>query len=228
MDKSIYKELKRKLNKERAFEEYISYCVSSLEFPERIFLLKCSVLHHGNPNTCCDCESVNVGFDVERDNKVYGHFCYDCNESKDELNSWTSSIQLLAEECDRHFISDVSSRSGVGTGLTSDMSFKNNLDAQNKVLETAYQLLEDVNIDTAIINDNARNELKDLISYVLKSEGAEERHKCPTDCKNLIYVEDICGLELEHWGCESCPKGYNVPIEVVRDYDNKELITYNK
>tara|TARA_R110002050_G_scaffold94903_1_gene197655 strand:- start:130 stop:291 length:162 start_codon:yes stop_codon:yes gene_type:complete len=49
-------------------------------------------------------------------------------------------------------------------------------------------------------------------------------------CKNCIneklhYHEDYISCEIEVWHCKSCDTLFNVPIEIVRDFDEAEEVT---
>ena len=50
----------------------------------------------------------------------------------------------------------------------------------------------------------------------------KNNNKC---CKeeHLEYIESECAGETEIWYCKKCSKEYTIPVEYIRDFDNKEL-----
>ena len=51
----------------------------------------------------------------------------------------------------------------------------------------------------------------------------ENNNKC-CNSDNLVYDEEIICGEVELWYCIKCKKSYNIPIEIRRDFDNREFV----
>ena len=47
-------------------------------------------------------------------------------------------------------------------------------------------------------------------------------------CENLEFLEGGDGVEWERWKCKICHLEYVVPIEIVRDFNDIELIERRK
>jgi len=193
------------------------------KYEEGKYLTSCSCIHYKDETTCSDCGSINVEFDYEvkglfNQSHIEEYYCLDC-KSTEEIASYQSNIYGLAEIIARHQKGFDYTRYG-GNGLYAEMCFKNELKLQNVVLDKAHDLIQFPVIYN--LNEDDINELKANVVFVF-DEWASKQNKCPKDCKNIEYVEVlICG-ELEHWGCDDCGKSFNVSIEIVRDFKNKEV-----
>jgi hypothetical protein len=193
------------------------------KYEEGKYLTSCSCVHYKDETTCSDCGSINVEFDYEvkglfNQSHIEEYYCLDC-KSTEEIASYQSNIYGLAEIIARHQKGFDYTRYG-SNGLYSEMCFKNELELQNVVLDKAHDLIKYPVIYN--LNEDDINELKANVVFVF-DEWASKQNKCPKDCKNIEYVEElICG-ELEHWACDDCGKSFNVSIEIVRDFKNKEV-----
>jgi|TARA_R100001460_G_scaffold106278_2_gene153657 hypothetical protein len=55
----------------------------------------------------------------------------------------------------------------------------------------------------------------------------EKNNKC-CNSNNLTYEDDLYGGEMELWQCRKCKKCYHIPIDIIRDFDNKEYVDYKE
>jgi len=51
----------------------------------------------------------------------------------------------------------------------------------------------------------------------------ENNNKC-CNSNNLTYEEELYAGEVELWQCMKCYKYYHIPIEIRRDFDNREFV----
>ena len=193
------------------------------KYEEGKLLTSCSCVYYKDTSLCSDCGSLNVEFDYVRKYERGGscleeYYCLDC-KSTEEIASYQSNIYGLAEIIARHRKGFDYTRCG-GNGLYAEMCFKNELELQNVVLDKAHDLIKYPVIYN--LNEDDINELKANVVFVFE-EWASKQNKCPKDCDNMEYIETIIGGELEHWGCDDCGKSFNVSIEIVRDFKNKEV-----
>ena len=194
------------------------------DFKAEKYLDKCSVTYYKDTNICPDCRSLNVEFEHEIEyekggSKVEENYCLDC-KSTDEIISYASAIDTLSVHINEVLGNDEYGRI-YWSGLATDRCYKDNINQQNKTLNKAYSIIKNPKEYKA--TEDQANQLKASVVFVF-DELDRKPDKCPTNCEDLDYVEDVICGEVEHWGCKSCSRGYNVPIEIVRDFKGKEFI----
>lgn len=197
----------------------------SKQYEAEKYLNECSVNYYKDTDICSDCGSLDVEFDYEikyekGGSKVEEYYCLDC-KSTDELISYSSCMDSLSVHINEVLKNDEFGRIRFN-GLVTDRCYKDNINQQNKTLNKAYSIIENRREYKA--TEDQANQLKASIVFVFEELEEKQKKVCSSKCENLDYIEDIICGEVEHWGCKSCSRGYNIPIEIVRDFKEKELI----